>query len=103
MEWQRKRKRVFAFGLMICLTAVLLLSTLFIVTHAEHDCIGNDCEICYEIKGCVAAVRHMSEALSGGTSYLLYTWLFLLCPALISAKGGCPAETLVALKIRLDN
>ncbi len=103
MEKQRTYKRVFSFGLMLCLAAVLSLSTLFIVTHADHDCIGHDCEICYEIDGCVAAVQHMSEALSAGASYLLCVCAFLLCLTLICAKENRLAETLVALKIRLDN
>ncbi len=103
MEKQRKHKRIFAFGLMICLVAVLSLSNLFVVTHAEHDCTGNGCEICYEIKGCIAAVQHMAEALGAGATYLLCICSFLLCTALFCAEEGCPTKTLVALKIRLDN
>lgn len=104
MEKQRKHNRIFAFGLMICLVAVLSLSNLFIVSHAEHDCTGNDCEICYEIKDCIAAVQHMAEALgTGAACLLLCICSFLLYMALICAKEACLAETLVALKIRLDN
>ncbi len=103
MKKQRTYKRVFSFGLMLCLVAVLSLSTLFIVTHADHDCIGHDCEICYEINGCVAAVQRMSEALGTGASFLLCACAFLLCMVLFYAKEKHCAETLVALKIRLDN
>lgn len=103
MEKQRKQKRILAFGLMIFLVAVLSLSSLFIVTHAEHDCIGSDCEICCEIKDCIAAVQHMAEALGTGAVCLLGIWSFQLCMALVCAKEVCLAETLVALKIRLDN
>lgn len=103
MEKQRKHERIFAFGLMICLVAVLSLSNLFIVSHAEHDCTGNGCEICYEIKDCIVVVQHMAEALGTGAACLPCIWSFLLCMALICVKEGCLAETLVALKIRLDN
>lgn len=103
MERQRKWNRIFAFGLMLCLVAVLSLSTLFITIHAEHDCTGEGCEICHEIEGCIAAVYRMAEAMGPGAFSLFGASLFLFCLTLTWAdEGRCP-ETLVALKIRLNN
>ena len=103
MKQQGRYMRIFAFGLMLCLTAVLSLSALFITTHADHDCSGDGCQICYEISGCVTAIQHMAEAVGTGTSCLLCACLLLLCLILTQIKESYCTETLVALKVRLDN
>ena len=55
-------KRINAWLAAFLVTAVLFLSGLFIVTHAEHICTGEDCPVCAEIEACVSAIRLLSEA-----------------------------------------
>ncbi len=103
MKRQRNYDRVLALGLVLCLAALLSLSTLFITTHAEHHCTGENCEICHEIEGCVAAVHRMAEGIGNGYAGLFKAALLLVCLTLIWVAQCRPAETLVVLKIRLDN
>ena len=42
MNCSIKQKRICAFLAAFLVTAVLLLSGFFIVTHTEHDCTGED-------------------------------------------------------------
>ena len=58
-------KRINAWLAAFLVTAVLFLSGLFIITHAEHICTGEDCPVCAEIEACVSAIRLLSEAVGG--------------------------------------
>ena len=46
MDYLDKHKRICAFVTAFLVTAVLLLSGFFIVTHIEHECTGEDCPVC---------------------------------------------------------
>lgn len=81
----------------------VLLSALFVVSHADHDCTGTDCAVCHEIHSCLSALRHISEGLGPSAHYGLGAMLLLLCallPVSLSDRRSC---TLTALKIRLNN
>jgi hypothetical protein len=47
----RKRNK-YAMILLVLLLLVMLASSVFIVTHAEHHCIGVGCQTCQEILLC---------------------------------------------------
>jgi len=38
--------------LLAILLAVVVLSCVFIVTHSDHDCVGDGCHTCEELLGC---------------------------------------------------
>ena len=93
MSYLVKHKKIFAFVTAFLVTAVLLLSGFFIVTHTEHECTGEDCPVCAELQACAATIRFVIFA------YIITQKL------LISYQTGlymCPVS-LVSLKIRLDN
>ena len=64
-------KRINAWLAAFLVTAVLFLSGLFIITHAEHICTGEDCPVCAEIEACVSAIRLLSEAVGTGAVAVL--------------------------------
>lgn len=103
MEQKKTYNRVVAMGLMLCFVAVLSLSALFITTHAVHDCTGDGCEICREIEGCIETIHRMTEVIGAGGSVLFAAFLLLFCLNLIWNGEGIHSETLVGLKIRLNN
>lgn len=98
----QNKKRLFA--LILCLGMVLtwFVSSAYIVSYTDHDCIGQDCDIC----------DHITEALA-----LLHGFMLLVLPiALIYASSALrrhlsfigrdrlsARRTLVGLKIRLNN
>lgn len=96
------KKQVLALITAFCLIALLLLSTLFVVAHARHDCSGSRCEICREIAFFLTAVQHLTVPVA-----ILHMAAGLLALLLFSTPTGIVLgrrpETLVLLKVRLDN
>ena len=89
MKADIQKSRAAALLLALCLIAVFSLSALFVVSHADHDCLS--------------ALRHISEGLGPSAHYGLGAMLLLLCallPVSLSDRRSC---TLTALKIRLNN
>lgn len=104
MERQKQKRSMLALLLALCVVAVFSLSTLFVITHADHACTGADCRICHEIEACLTTVRHLSESAGSGAAPALGALLFLLCLILTGmAQEGRRPDTLVALNVRLDN
>ena len=97
MSYLVKHKKIFAFVTAFLVTAVLLLSGFFIVTHTEHECTGA------ELQACAATIRLITEA--AGTGAVVIFAYIITQKLLISYQTGlymCPVS-LVSLKIRLDN
>jgi hypothetical protein len=51
-----------AKALLIVLLVVILVSGAFIVTHAQHDCIGHGCHTCAEISICRLVIEGIGFA-----------------------------------------
>ena len=103
MDYLDEHKRIFAFVTAFLVTAVLLLSGFFIVTHIEHECTGEDCPVCAELQECAATIRLITEA--AGTGAIVIFAYIITQKLLSSSQTGlylCPVS-LVSLKIRLDN
>ena len=103
MNCSIKQKRICAFLAAFLVTAVLLLSGFFIVTHTEHDCTGEDCPVCAELHACAATIRLITEA-AGTGAVVIFTYM-ITQKLLLSYQSGrslCPVS-LVSLKILLDN
>lgn len=102
MDYLDEHKRIFAFVTAFLVTAVLLLSGFFIVTHIEHECTGEDCPVCAELQECAATIRLITEAAGTGA---IVIFAYIITQFLSSYQTGlylCPVS-LVSLKIRLDN
>jgi len=103
VDYLDEHKRIFAFVTAFLVTAVLLLSGFFIVTHIEHECTGEDCTVCAELQECAATIRLITEA--AGTGAIVIFAYIITQKLLSSYQTGlylCPVS-LVSLKIRLDN
>ena len=74
MDYLDKHKRIFAFVTAFLVTAVLLLSGFFIVTHIEHECTGEDCTVCAELQECAATIRLITEA-AGTGSIVIFAYI----------------------------
>lgn len=44
-----KFKTVIAVVMLVCFIAVSALSMAFVIVHEHHDCIGEGCEICFQL------------------------------------------------------
>lgn len=101
-EWT-KRRRMTAWILIVVIILVYFGSPFFVFTHLSHDCTGNDCPVCAEINACIVVIQLLSEAI-GTVAVIIFAYRNFK-KSLIRAWYGlflCP-DSLVGLKIRLDD
>ncbi len=87
----------------VCLTmiAVILFSAFCIAAEADHDCTGEDCQVCVILHQCENILRRAGEAaavLSAAVLPVLFTILAVLCLA-----AAVLQETPVSQKVRMNN
>ena len=95
-----KKKRICAFVLTVFIACVMLLSSVFIISHAEHDCIGEGCSICATLYACEESLKMLALAII--VSILFSTKFCASCATLFQAIAF-PFITLVSLKVKLSN
>jgi len=94
-------KRLAALAVLFCFVAVSLLATVFIVTHARHNCIGEGCPICAQMRNAERMLKQIATAIV----ILLLLAAALLAIRMIPIKIAffqSDAATLVAKKIRMN-
>lgn len=98
----RDQKRFFALLMAVGLMLTMVVSSAYIVSHVDHDCIGHGCDVCEHIAEARALLD--SFALLGVLVVLLM--LAEVLRRLFAAVEGIslPAQgTLVGWKVRLNN
>jgi len=96
------QKRILALVLCVGMLFVLFASSAYISHEAEHDCTGEDCEICENIAQMEALLQ--SFALLGAALLLLFTLLsFHRAFRAWTALRAYSAPTLVGWKVRLND
>ncbi|MDR0889958.1 MAG: hypothetical protein LBM28_04840 [Oscillospiraceae bacterium] len=93
------KKRIFAAVLAVVLLCVILLSCDFLLQHADHDCIGEDCLVCHQISAFADALRALlcAPVLCVGA----YAAIRGLCRLSANLPTASSHKTLVSEKIRL--
>lgn len=86
--------------MLICFT--VLFSWGFIAAEAQHDCEGEDCEICLCIEQCLAVLSRIAES---NVSFapapaFLFIILFFIC---FFGRKNTIAPTPVEYKVQLNN
>ena len=96
-----KKKRVLAALLAVAVLFVMLYSALFIAAHADHDCDGEDCPICYQINVCQNTLKNLSFAASAAALAAAFT--YTLCRGISVCTDYAQSYTLVSLKVKLSD
>ncbi len=95
------RKRILALVFCVGMLFVLFASSAYIAHEADHDCTGEDCEICENIAKMEALLQIFALL---GVVLLLFTLLsFLRALRVEEALRACLTPTLVGWKVRLNN
>lgn len=103
MERRSKKSRLLAFVLVLCMVATLALSTFFVITHISHDCTGEGCEICHQIEACVTTIHRLSETGVAGAAGIFGAILLLFFLFVAVETEGRRPETLILLKVRMND
>lgn len=96
-----KRTRFAAACGAVLLVFALLFSVFFIVSEADHNCIGEDCPICHQIQTCQKLLEQLSAAHS--TSGIGAVLCFFLLLAALRTQNIFTASSPVLWKVKLLN
>lgn len=95
-----KTKR-FAAVLALLLALVMLFSVLYIALEADHDCCGEDCAICAQLRACQDLLRNL---LTLAVLAAAVRCSFALVSVFADAERRCAQpHTLIALKVKLSD
>lgn len=95
------KKRILTAVLATLVLVVMLSSSLFIIEHADHDCTGEDCQICQQIYLCTQTLKTLS--LAGMAVVVFYALSALLSITIRQVETACVPHTPVSLKVKLSN
>lgn len=96
-------RRLTAFLVCLCLVAAFLFSAWFIISHVDHDCLGDDCPICAQIHQYADFLQKLGAGLGVLTADFAILAAALLCAILAVESPAGQRATLVDLKVRLNN
>ena len=97
-----KKSRFLAAVVASALIFAMLFSACFIVAEADHDCSGDDCQICRQISICVDSLKSLCYSILLAVSLAVFARYPAVSMQLFSRKK--PARTtLVSLKVKLSD
>ena len=96
-----KKKRIISLVVAVAVFFVMLYSALYIAAEANHDCVGENCPICYQISVCQNALKNLSLAVSAAAFAAAFT--YTLCRSISACADVTPSYTLVSLKVKLTD
>ena len=96
-----KKKRIIFLVVAVAAFFVMLYSALYIAAEANHDCVGENCPICYQISVCENALKNLSSAVCAVAFAAAVT--YTLCRSISACAEVTPSDTLVLLKVKLTD
>lgn len=95
------KKRILTAVLTALVLVVMLSSSLFIIEHVDHECTGEDCQICQQIYLCTQTLKTLSLAVIAAAVF--YVFSALLSITIKQVETACVPHTPVSLKVKLSN
>lgn len=96
-----KQKRMLALVMAAAILFVVLTSAFFIAAEADHDCIGDGCEICCQINVCRTVLKGLALAVIAAVLTAAAGHAFGFGVA--ENRVFYPQYTLVSLKVKLSD
>ena len=96
-----KKKRIVSLVVAVAVIFVMLYSALYIAAEANHDCVGENCPICYQISVCENTLKNLSLAVCAVAFAAAFT--YTLCKGISACADVTPRYTLVSLKVKLTD
>ena len=96
-----KQKRMLAMAMAAAILFIVLASAFFIAAEANHDCVGDGCEICCQINVCRTVLKGLALAVIAAVLVVVAGYAFGFGVA--DKYVFCPRFTLVSLKVKLSD
>ncbi|MBC3888212.1 hypothetical protein GH810_07810 [Acetobacterium paludosum] len=93
-------RRIMSFCLVFIFLSVLFLSQIFIITHINHDCQGENCPICAEIHIAEAVLQQFGFAVQ--TVVISIAFVCFMAESILFPNQINLINTQVKLKIRMN-
>ncbi|SFD03861.1 hypothetical protein [Butyrivibrio sp. YAB3001] len=96
-----KVNRALAGIMVVMVLFVVLFSAIFIVSHVDHDCTGENCPIC----ACIQQCENILHGAGGSTLFAVVAFVpvFLIFGSYIISYCIVFSDTLVSAKVRMNN
>ena len=96
-----KARRIAAVIFAALLLLAMLCSAAFIAAEADHDCVGENCPVCYQISVCENAFKDLSLAVCAAVFAAAFA--YTLCRSISACADAAASFTLVSLKVKLTD
>ena len=96
------KKRFVLWIILIVFSFVILGSSSFIITHADHDCTGEECSVCIELSECYKTLNTLGTTLIG-SAHLSAMMFVMFVTVNFFTKTIADHSTLISLKVELLN
>lgn len=93
------KRRLLAGVLALLVLLALLVSALYLIAEADHDCTGEDCHVCAQLRLCENLLRRFAAVAVTAAA------LAVVCLAPAAACSACAVRrmTPVSGRVRLNN
>ena len=96
-----KKKRIISLVVAVAVFFVMLYSALYIAAESNHDCVGENCPICYQISVCENTLKNLSLSVCAVAFAAAFT--YTLCRSISACADVTPSYTLISLKVKLTD
>ena len=94
-------KQIIALSMCVCVIVISLLSMIFIISHLHHNCLGENCPICEQIKNAESFINQFSMSL--GQPVIAAFICAIVYSSLLLIYFSIAHHSPVHLKVRLNN
>lgn len=95
-----KKKRLLTV-VAAALAVIMLFSVFYIALEADHDCQGEECAVCEQIRLCMDLLEHLTLALTVITVIVLLRLITTRCRT--GRFYTCRQISLISLKVKLSD
>ena len=96
-----KKFRFMVRLLAVVLAVAMLSSAVYLALASDHDCAGENCAVCRQIRACENLLKTLG--LAGAATAVTAAFTYALCRAILPRAEMNGTLTLVALKVKLSN
>ncbi len=96
------KQHIRIISVMLCIVMVfsIVLSAAFIINFTDHECTGDDCEICYHIHTCEQTLKKLAIGASVLAGIVTIRIVSALIPVL--SHNVRFRDTLISMKVKLS-
>ncbi|MBQ8133515.1 MAG: hypothetical protein IJ192_03770 [Clostridia bacterium] len=96
-----QKQKIKAVLICLLIAAVMLLSSLYVLIHADHDCSGTDCTVCMNIQQCENNIKMIFSGIAVGQIITSAAFVFVLIVLFYTVCAS--VQTPVDQKVRMND